>query len=108
VDCEEIVGSGKHSSEFFVALPTLEDGTEPTFYTGYVIIQSNRSLNVTAVHTAGPRPGMGGEEDEMTASDEQGGGEEGKDKQPQVHTISVTNVPEHIRGEFSQHEEDEE
>jgi hypothetical protein len=107
VDCEEIVGSGRLSSEFFVALPTLEDGTEATFYTGYVIIQSNRSLNVTTVHTAGPRPGKGGEGDEVSASDGHDGGEDGKDKQPQVHTISVTNVPEHVRAEFRQHDEED-
>jgi len=89
VDCEEIVGSGKFDSEFFDELPTLGNGEEPTFYTGYLIIQSNRSLNVTTVHTAGPKP-------------------EKEGKKPQVHSIAVTNVPEHVRAEFQEHEEDAE
>jgi hypothetical protein len=85
VDCEEIVGSGKFDSEFFDELPILGNGDEPTFYTGYLIIQSNRSLNVTTVHTAGPKP-------------------EKEGKKPQVHSIAVTNVPEHIRAQFQQDE----
>ncbi|MEN8168485.1 MAG: hypothetical protein ABFR65_13545, partial [Pseudomonadota bacterium] len=56
VDCEEIMGSGKFDSEFFDEIPTLGNGDEPSFITGYLIIQSNRSLNVTTVHTAGPKP----------------------------------------------------
>ena len=106
VDCEEIVGSGKLGSEFFEELPLLENGKEPTFYSGYVIIQSNRSLNVTSVHTAGPKPGKG-EGEEMASSEETDEGE-GGGKQPQVHSISVTNVPEHIRASGQQGEGDEE
>lgn len=96
VDCEEIVGSRKFPSEFVYSegLPELEDGKDPTFYTGYLIIQSSRSLNVTTVQTAGPRPGKNGSDDDD---------DDDKKKQPQVHTISVTNVPEHIRAEFQQH-----
>jgi hypothetical protein len=86
VDCEEIMGSGKFDSEFFDEIPTLGNGDEAGFITGYLVIQSNRSLNVTTVHTAGPKP-------------------EKEGKQPQVHSIAVTNVPEHIRAEFQQHEE---
>ena len=97
VDCEEIMGSGKFDSEFFAEIPTLGNGEEPTFLTGYLVIQSNRSLNVTTVHTAGPRPEKEGKEDVDS--------KESKDKQPQVHSIAVTNVPEHIRAEFQQHEE---
>ena len=97
VDCEEIMGSGKFESEFFDEIPTLGNGEEAGFISGYLVIQSNRSLNVTTVHTAGPRPNKEGEED--------GGDKETKDKQPQVHSIAVTNVPEHIRAEFQQHEE---
>jgi len=103
VDCEEIMGSGKFASEFFDELPTLGSGEEPGFITGYLVIQSNRSLNVTTVHTAGPRPNKEGEE-----SEEGGDGEDGKSKQPKVHSIAVTNVPEHIRAEFQQGEEAEE
>ncbi|MGD8587964.1 MAG: hypothetical protein PVG22_03940 [Chromatiales bacterium] len=97
VDCEEIIGSGKFDSEFFDELPLLGNGEEPGFYTGYLVIQSNRSLNVTTVHTAGPRPNKEGDEDDDD--------KEGKSKQPQVHSIAVTNVPEHIRGQFQQNEE---
>jgi hypothetical protein len=100
VDCEEIFGSGKFTSEFFDEIPVLGNGEEPGFITGYLVIQSNRSLNVTTVHTAGPRPNKEGEE-----SEEGGDGEEGKSKQPKVHSIAVTNVPEHIRAEFQQGEE---
>lgn len=99
VDCEEIVGSGKLGSEFFGTMPTLENGDEPTFYSGYVIIQSNRSLNVTSVHTAGPKPGKGEGEDKATSKDDGGSDAEGEGKQPQVHSISVMTVPEHIRAE---------
>jgi hypothetical protein len=102
VDCEEIVGTKQHPSEFQYpenGPPVLEDGSEPTFYTGYLIIQSKRSLNVTTVQTAGPRPGQGeSDEDE----DDKKGDKEHK-KRPQVHTISVTNVPERIRAESQQH-----
>lgn len=78
VDCEEIMGSGKFDSEFFEdGLPTLGNGNAPTFITGYLIIQSSDSINVTTVHTAGPKP-------------------EKEGKRPQVHSIAVTNVPEHL------------
>jgi hypothetical protein len=99
VDCEEIMGSGKFDSEFFDMLPTLGNGEDPTFLTGYLVIQSNRSLNVTTIHTAGPRPNKEGEE----------GGDDkaGKSRQPQVHSIAVTNVPERIRAEFQQHDDSE-
>ena len=98
VDCEEIMGSGKFDSEFFDEIPTLGNGEEPGFITGYLVIQSNRSLNVTTVHTAGPRPSKkdGDDDDE---------GKKSKGKQPQVHSIAVTNVPEHVRAEFQQGEE---
>ena len=98
VDCEEIVGTKKYPSEFVYSegLPVLEDGSEPTFYTGYLIIQSSRSLNVTTVQTAGPRPGEGG------SDDDEGDSKEDK-KRPQVHSISVTNVPQRIRAESQQH-----
>ena len=96
VDCEEIVGTKKFPSEFVYSegLPVLEDGSEPTFYTGYLIIQSSRSLNVTTVQTAGPRPGHGGSDDDDSKEDK---------KRPQVHSISVTNVPQRIRAESQQH-----
>lgn len=101
VDCEEIVGSKEKPSEFTYSegLPVLEDGSTPTFYTGYLIIQSSRSLNVTTVQTVGPRPESKGHEDD----DE----EDSKDskKRPQVHSISVTNVPQRIRAESQQHDE---
>jgi hypothetical protein len=78
VDCEEIMGSGKFDSEFFEdGIPTLGNGNAPTFITGYLIIQSSDSINVTTVHTAGPKP-------------------EKEGKRPQVHSIAVTNVPEHL------------
>jgi hypothetical protein len=101
VDCEEIVGTKNHPSEFHYSegLPVLEDGSDPTFYTGYLIVQSNRSLNMTTVQTAGPRPGEGD-------SDKRGGKRKGdkEDKErPEVHTISVTNVPERLRAESQQH-----
>ena len=102
VDCEEIIGSGKFASEFFDSLPTLGNGEEPEFFTGYLIIQSNRSLNVTTVHTAGHRPSNGG--DGSNGEEGDGTGEEGTQDgaRPRVQSIAVTNVPEHIRAEFQQ------
>lgn len=101
VDCEEIVGTRKFPSEFKYSEgePELEDGKKPTFYTGYLIIQSSRSLNVTTVQTAGPRPGREGSDDDDHE-------QRGKKGQPQVHTISVTNVPERTRAESRKHDEE--
>lgn len=75
---------------------------EPTFYTGYLIIQSDRSLNVTTVQTAGPRPDQGEGKGKDDGDDHKAKKKDDK-KHPQVHTISVTNVPERIRAESQQH-----
>lgn len=104
VDCEEIVGSKRHPSEFVYSegSPVLEDGSEPTFYTGYLMIQSRRALNVTTVQTVGPRPGKGGSDDDESEDDNKG-----NKKRSQVHSIAVTNVPERRRAEFQQHGDEE-
>ena len=101
VDCEEIIGSRKNPSEFdmYEGDPVLEDGSDPTFYTGYLVIQATKSLNVTTVVTAGPKSGNKKSDDD----DDKEEREDGKKKQSHVKSISVTNVPERIRAESQQH-----
>lgn len=101
VDCEEIVGTKEHPSDFQYSegLPVLEDGSTPTFYTGYLIIQSDRSLNVTTVQTAGPKPENEASDDKHSKKEK----DKGEKERPQVQTVSVTNVPERTRAESQQH-----